>query len=206
MPRQRSHLHLCPHADVSHWPLIGHNRERSCRFDHDHDDGRRLMALSKRPSAKRKQLANIRPAPAPERGNRRALKHGGRARPTPAHLAAIEQELLDGLPVRSADGSPPAHDLGVVRLLAVCLCRLQTVDAWLTEHGPIARGGKVRDAVNVEMKLRSQAARLYSELGMSPRSRAALGLDLARVRDLALEMAAEDDDVTDADVIDDEEE
>jgi hypothetical protein len=159
------------------------------------------VSLSKRPAAKRKQLDNLKPAPAPERGNRRAVKHGATAKPPADRVAAIEDELLAALPIRDPrSGEAPSHDRAMVNLAAIALARLESVTAYIEEHGPLTRGGRMREASRYEMELSTRAANLLDRLGMSPVSRAKLGVDLVKARDLAKEMSALD--VPDADVVD----
>jgi hypothetical protein len=163
------------------------------------------VPLSKRPAAKRKQLDNLRPAPAPERGNQRRRTHGATAKPPAERVAAIEAELLDGLPIRDPrNGDAPIHDRAMVNLTAIALARLQSVTAYIEEHGPLTRGGRMREASRYEMELSTRAANLLDRLGMSPVSRAKLGVDLVKARDLAQEMSALD--VPDADVVDEPDE
>ncbi len=153
------------------------------------------MALSKNPTSRSKQLANRRDAPPPEPGNRRAMKHGGQATPEPRRQAQVEREICEALPIRAADGGAPAHDLITVRLLAITLCRLETCTAYVTKHGQFFKGGRVRPAVEVEDKLITRAANLADKLGMTPTSRAKLGLDLVHAQaSLAQLMSDADDD------------
>jgi hypothetical protein len=154
--------------------------------------------MSKRPKARGRQLANLKPPTPAPKANRRAVKHGALAQPPADRVAALKVELADALPVRAADGSAPIHDMHVVGLLAVVLARLETVSAYVDRLGPLAQG-KVREAARYEMELSTRAANLADRLGLTPRSRAALGVDLARTRDLAREMSAIDAEAVDDD-------
>jgi hypothetical protein len=138
------------------------------------------MALSKDPAKRSKQLANLKPPPPAPPGNRRRVTHGARAQPEPRRQAALERQISDALPVRAADGGPPVHDLVTVRLLAITLCRLESCAAYVSKHGQFFQGGRVRPATELEDKLIVRAANLLDRLGMSPTSRAKLGLDLAQ--------------------------
>jgi hypothetical protein len=135
------------------------------------------------------------PPPAPK-GNRRGLRHGAHAQVLPARLdavtAAIAAQIAADAPVRAPSGELPAHDREVVVQLARCLCRLDDVGRWLDEHGSLDRRGKVRSAALWERRLRGEALRYLDALGMTPRSRAKLGLDLARTVDLATAMSEPD--------------
>ncbi len=173
------------------------------------------MAPSKHPAKRSKQLANLRkPKPAPP-GNKRAVKHGARATPEPKRQAAIERQLRDALPVRGSDGEAPAHDHIAVRLLAITLCRLETCARYVSEHGMFDRSGRVRPATDYEQKLIERAANLADRLGLTPKSRVALGLTLAQTADLAQALSDTDSPrrtgllqqagvIVDADVVDDD--
>ena len=56
---------------------------------------------------------------------------------------------------------------------------------WLDVHGIQDRCGKIRSAARWESKLTAQAVGMMDKLGMSPTSRAKLGLNLARTTSLA---------------------
>ena len=88
--------------------------------------------------------------------------------------------MLADLPLRNADGSAPAPDAMVVRLLAETLIRLGDVTAWLRDHGWLDDKDQPRPALAVEDRLHRRALDYAESLGMTPRSRARLGLDVAR--------------------------
>jgi hypothetical protein len=172
------------------------------------------MAPSKHPK-RSKQLANLRPAPPPEKGNRRRVTHGARATPEPKRQAAIERQLAAALPVRGADGEAPAHDAIAVRLLAITLCRLETCARYVSKHGMFDKSGRVRPAADHEQRLIERAANLADRLGLTPKSRVALGLTLAQTADLAQALSDTDSSrrtgllqragvIEDADVVDDD--
>jgi len=165
------------------------------------------MPLSKRPSARRKQLSNLRVNNPAGVANMRARTHGARAKPPSLRLESIEAELLAALPVRTPAGEAPIHDRPMVSVAATVIARLQRVTAWLDEHGgELTRGGRVRAAAQYEMELSTRAANLLDRLGCSPMSRAKLGLTLAQTRDLAQEMSAlSNTEPPDAEVVDDDE-
>jgi hypothetical protein len=138
-----------------------------------------IVGLSRDPKARKRQLANRRDFKGAEPGNRLAVTHGGKATPEPRRQAALEAQICDALPVRDADGGAPAHDMVAVRLLAITLVRLESVVRYVTKHGQLTRAGRPLPALAVEDKLIGRAQRLAAELGMTPTSRAKLGLDLA---------------------------
>jgi hypothetical protein len=60
------------------------------------------------------------------------------------------------------------------------LCRLENVNSYLTAHGYLDDAGDVRPAADLAGRLRREAADYLDALGMSPRSRAKLGVDVSR--------------------------
>lgn len=143
--------------------------------------------------------ANLRNAPAAPVGNQRARTHGAYAGVAAVALETKALAIFDALavdaPVRADDGGLPREDTVAVRLLADTLCRLDAVGEYLARRGWQDDRGSPRPVLDLEMRLRSQALNLAIELGMTPRARAALGLDLARARqslDLAQHWAAQD--------------
>lgn len=164
-----------------------------------------MSPLSDRPEARRRQLANLNrgnnPAPV---GNRRRVTHGGFAAVARERLEererAIFEALSEDLPLREADGSAPAADAVVVSLFATVLCRLEDVADYHRRRGIETAKGHLRNSVEVEGRLRREALDFAESLGLTPRSRARLGLDLARGVDLAQQWATEgDDDAVDGD-------
>lgn len=91
----------------------------------------------------------------------------------------------------------------MVTLLAVVLCRLENVGAYLADYGwKDAKTKQPRGVVlSLEAKLRREAAQYLDSLGMTPLSRARLGLDLVRARDLAREWSTDAEPEADPDVI-----
>lgn len=158
-----------------------------------------MSPLSADPERRRRQLANLQPGRgAAGPGNKRRLAHGGYSTIAAARLDDKRRELYDALaadaPLRAEDGELPRHDALAVRLLAETLCRLDSVTAYLDLHGQLTEKGEERSAVAVADRLTGRAIELARELGMTPASRAKLGLDLVRSRDLAQEMSALDAD------------
>jgi hypothetical protein len=138
------------------------------------------------------------PAPPAPVGNDRAVSHGAYSAIAVERIDAKVRVMFDALaadaPVRE-NGGLPAADGPVVRLLAETLCRLDDVTEFLGRRGWQDRKGNPRPALMVESRLRAQALSLLVELGMTPKSRAALGLDLVRAGalDLAKHWAANGD-------------
>lgn len=155
------------------------------------------MPLSHDPAKRARQLANLNAGgPPPPAGNVRALRHGGQARKATLIRAGswaerIHAELEAEAPLRDNDGGLPAHDRQVVELLASALARLEAVTAWLDTRPAVDEKGRAWPAEEVAGQLRREAGRYLDALGMTPTSRAALGLDLAQTFDLAKAMAAD---------------
>lgn len=112
------------------------------------------------------------------------MTHGAYARVAPERVSAKVREVADALaqdaPVRADDGGLPAADAVAVRQLAETLCRLEDIDAYLIRRGWEDESGKPRPVLEYEGRLRGHVLDLLRELGMTPRARAALGLDLVR--------------------------
>lgn len=148
-----------------------------------------LMPLSADPMKQARQLANLKRggAPSAPAGNRRAVTHGAYANVLTDRLDAKVAEVFAALaadaPVKDTDGMLPAADGAMVRLLAAALCRLDDIGDYLRDRG--LRDGKQRLRVNeldLERRIRAEAADYAAAMGMQPRARAALGLDLARAQ------------------------
>jgi len=150
------------------------------------------MPLSSDPRKRARQLANLAPRPpAPPAGNSRARRHGGYGSIAREHLDATAREVFDALasdaPLRAPDGELPREDAVQVRLLAEVLCRLDGIAAFLRDYGQVdPKTKQYRESlIALESRLRNEARDHGEALGLSPRSRARLGLDLQRGFDLA---------------------
>ena len=159
-----------------------------------------MSPTSRDPARRARQLANLRNAPPAPGGNRLAVRHGGYAAIVHERLEAKALEVFDALaadaPLRGPTGDLPAPDVAQVRLLAEALCRLDTVSADVSAFGLLEQRGKrrgqVRPAAELEGRLRREVADHLDALGMSPKSRARLGLDLVRSFDLAAHWEEQD--------------
>jgi len=154
--------------------------------------------LSRDDEARSRQLANLRRGgPPAEPGNALAVKHGAYSEVLLADVEAEVRELIDALgsaaPVRAADGSLPHADLAAVEQAARALRRYRTVSAWCDAHGRLEeRTGKVKPAADLELRAERALGLALDSLGMNPRSRARLGLDLARSVDVASALSEPD--------------
>jgi hypothetical protein len=110
-----------------------------------------------------------------------------------AKALAVFDALSEDVPLTERGGLPAA-DAAIVRLLAECLCRGESVGEWLTLHGILSEDGEPRTVVvDLERRLRGEAAGYLDALGMTPRSRAKLGVDVrAATVDVATAMSEPD--------------
>ena len=151
------------------------------------------------PRKRERQLANLRPGPPAPAGNALARRHGGYAAIARERLEEKVLEVADALgsdlPLRDAAGGVPRADAVAVRLLSESLCRLDDVSAHLRDFGLFDQAtGEPRPALDLERRLRAETLDLAESLGLTPRSRAKLGLDLQRGFDLAQHWAGEEAD------------
>ena len=155
------------------------------------------MPLSDNPAKRARQLGNLRPAPAAPKGNRLAVAHGGYATIARDRIDAKQREVFDALsedaPLRDASGGLPRHDAVQVALLSEVLCRLDDVNAYLSARGYLDGKGNVRPAAELAGRMRREASDYLDSLGMTPKSRAKLSIDLVRTTDLATAMSEPDD-------------
>ncbi len=131
-------------------------------------------------------------APPAPKGNRRGLKSGAYARNDTAltYFAASVEEITEAL-----EAAAPVHDraddparLTVARLLA----QTRQVAEWLDKHGPLDAKGNPRPALGKLESLSNSLMKGLGQLGLTTRSRAELGLSIARTVDLATAMSERD--------------
>jgi hypothetical protein len=124
------------------------------------------------------------------------MRHGAYARHALAPLAAEHAEELRRLVPLYAESDEPS-----IRLLSIAMARIDRAEAALaqvdaaSEDNPLAGFvGELGERVHeLRRDLRAwvnSAAKLADSLGLSPRARAALGLDVARQRDVLAEYLA----------------
>lgn len=152
------------------------------------DEGRRKMTPAKRAALELGRAGA---------GNRRAVRHGGYAEVVAERLDAKAAELFDALeadaPLRAPGGGLPPADTAAVSMLARAMCRLEDVEADIRAHGwRDAETGEARPLLERERELRREIGDWLDALGMTPRSRSRLGVDLARTVDLASAMSERD--------------
>lgn len=129
-------------------------------------------------------------------GNTRAMRHGAYSAALVADVTPEVRELMDALggvaPVRDPDGGLPDADVVAVERAARLLRRYRRIEAWLDLYGELdEKTGDVKPAARLAGELGTSLDRALDALGMTPTSRARLGLDLARTFDLAQAMAAD---------------
>ena len=116
---------------------------------------------------------------------------------TRKNMEAKQRVVLDALaedaPLRDHDGGLPSSDTVIVSLLAECLCRLESVSTYIRDQGWLnSKSGEPSTVLDIEARLRKESSDYLDALGMTPRSRVRLGLDLSRSFDLAQHWAQED--------------
>lgn len=163
------------------------------------NEGEADVPLSTDPDKRARQLANLRrenlvPGQGADAAHRALTTHGAYSERLVADVSAEVREIMEALadaaPVRAADGGLPSHDVVAVELAARQLRRLRAVETYLDLHGVLDEKGNVRPATDLGNQLAAGLLRMLADLGMTPASRAKLGVDLARTADLAADLAA----------------
>lgn len=89
----------------------------------------------------------------------------------------LADELREIVPASSPSDEPS------IGLLALVLARVETANVWLDEHGIFSdERGNVQPVIRALSTWENTAARLMDRLGLTPTSRAQLGLDLTRAK------------------------
>lgn len=137
--------------------------------------------------------------PAPK-GNRRGLIHGAKVtrKSYGKEMANKEQQIFQTLagqaPVRASDGGLPIYDVLAVSLLADDLVRYDLMKAYSYEHGMFDEHGSPLPYVDTFFKLIDRIWRGCAAIGLTPASRAKLGLALAKSATLAEALSEPDKD------------
>lgn len=165
-----------------------------------------MSPLSRDPDARARQLANLRSGERaanlqPGAGQAAAVaaitRHGGYSVALLANVDGEVRELRDALaeaaPVRDAAGQVPAADYAALEVAARALKRYRHLCGWLDLHGRIDEDtGDVKPAARLELDAERRLTSALDALGMTPQSRARLGVNLARTVDLATAMSEPD--------------
>lgn len=142
-----------------------------------------------------KSLANLRQAPPAEKDNGRAMQHGLAAKlpvNMPPEAEALQEVIRAAIPVRGSDGQAHPADEPYIANAARFWAKVNRANDWLDEHSWFGEDGELRPVVAELRKHEDQLTRYLDQLGMTPTSRARLGLDLARTADLATAMSEPD--------------
>jgi hypothetical protein len=111
--------------------------------------------------------------PAAPKGNTRTVTHGHSAMLALAPRSAEIAETLKPLVPTYCESDEPA-----LRLLSLQLARIEAAGEYLAENGLLDESGVPRPVLRVLSTTENSAARLMDALGMTPTSRAKLGVDL----------------------------
>jgi hypothetical protein len=128
------------------------------------------------------------------RGNGAAARHSGYRRIVGAEFDAIRSEifaaLADSVPLRPGGVLPVADELAVAELTEA-LGQLRSVREWLRSHGWLdQKSNELLPAVAREEQLSRRVLDYSEALGLTPRSRMKLGVDLVRGLDVASALSA----------------
>lgn len=129
--------------------------------------------------------------PAAPKGHERALDFGQRRRRTePPGMEEARADIAAGMPVRDQNGDVPVYDETILEAAARLTALIRDVTERMEGRGSprLSRGPRpvlvwLGDAL-------MRQANLLDKLGMTPTSRAKLGLDLQKTVDLATAMSA----------------
>lgn len=124
---------------------------------------------------------NLRPVQLGQTGDTHpATRHGCYAVDVPVRAREVADELRALLPASSPSDDP------TVALVAMVLARIESANAWLDEHGLMDTKGTPRPILRVLSTWENTAARLLDRLGLTPTSRASLGLNIARAHEAGI--------------------
>jgi hypothetical protein len=143
------------------------------------------MPMSQDPAARARSLQNLKKPKGAQKGQQVALKNGTRAKNPVGDIAAARQEMAEALaeaaPLRDKDGNLPKADAIAVEVVAAALARYRHMQEYLERVTPFTTGQRLRYTLVRELRrTEKQLLAELHELGMTPRGRAALGLDVAR--------------------------
>jgi hypothetical protein len=134
-------------------------------------------------------LANIQqdgqPVAGAEEGNTRAVTHGVNATLALQPRTQVLAEYLVSIVPGFADS-----DLPSVWTLAGVLAQIEAGRAYIEEHGMLDKKGRPQPVMATLTTLQNTAHRMTESLGLTPASRAKLGLDVAKGQSLAAEIEA----------------
>jgi hypothetical protein len=128
---------------------------------------------------------------AEQQGNPISLRHGGHAVIAPVEMDVVVAAIREALPVKHQ------ADQWIVADLADALIRLHRFRKYADEHELWQQRSKskqymAKSVLYWESRYQDRVFRLLRELGLTPASRAKLGLDLVRSVSLAEAMSEKD--------------
>jgi hypothetical protein len=142
----------------------------------------------KTPEGRARALANLRPFQVST--HRDPENHGvGCIKFTQPQTRALAEEIKVRL---EEDGAfwVTDSDFLQIQVLALCLRRIGQIDRYLDQVGSLTnKKGEARPVLDLLVKLLREAQTLADSLGLTPRSRVHLGIDLLKGRTLAELMA-----------------
>lgn len=140
------------------------------------------------------QLKGIQPPPKPaEEGNLRAVKHAGYSEIVLAPLVEeMKKEILQLMAGEGLAHIKPVDQIAVGNL-ARCLARLAKFDAYLEEKGEVMEKDKINPVLKCYFTALESARRHCEALGLTPVSRARLGISLGQQWDFAKAMQEAED-------------
>jgi hypothetical protein len=146
--------------------------------------------MSKDPAARKRSMANLKNGTGAQKGQQVALRNGSRAKLPVGDLAQAREEIQEALaaaaPLRDREGGLPIADRAAVEIVACGLSRYRYMQEYLENLTPFTSGGRLRYTLVRELRrTEKQLLAALAELGMTPKGRASLGLDLARTQEIA---------------------
>jgi hypothetical protein len=130
-------------------------------------------------------MQNLRRPAGAQKGQQLALRNGSRAKLPVGNIKRARLEIQEALaaaaPLRDKDGGLPIADRAAVEIVAAGLARQRYMEEYLERVTPFTNGFHLRYTLVRELRrTEKQLLAALHELGMTPRGRAALGLDVAR--------------------------
>lgn len=137
----------------------------------------------KTPEGKARALANLKPF------REKRDQHGVTViNPGQPEVQAVSQQIKDLLAGDNISHLRPADEVAL-ELAAVAIRKVMQAEEYIAQHGLVNDQGKLRPVVEMQLKAVETAAKLLDRLGLSPASRAKLGLTQGRAAGLAEALA-----------------
>ncbi len=163
-------------------------------------ENKKAVDMTGKSPGSRKGLENIQirqpdgttkpPAPGKNKqNNTHNLKHGAYSEAITAPLVEAKKKELQAIIEEAKVPFILSIDTFLITGLARSLVRLERFDAYLEEHGDVISKTKMNPVIKVYFTALETARRHCESLGLSPSTRARLGVDMAKHRDLVEKMA-----------------